>query len=222
VTTPAAAAVARPDGQALARRAAAAVTARLGGRAADGRLPIAACLRAVGSTFVTLETAGLLLGCIGTLEPARPVYLDAMRNAVRAASDPRLPPVTPAQWPGVDVTVSVLSTLEPVPVNDLDDLLDALRPGVDGLILADGQRRATFLPSVWHKVVGPEHFVRSLLRKGGWSRSSAMLQGWPPDLTAVRYTTVEFRDPAPRPPVNGATASTPAGQPRLRQDDPHG
>jgi AMMECR1 domain-containing protein len=128
-----------------------------------------------------------------------------MRNAVRAAADPRLPPVTPVQWPGVDVTVSVLSAMEPVPATNLRELLGLLRPGVDGLILADGHRRATFLPSVWHKVSGPEHFVRALLRKGGWSRSPAA-DGWPSGLTASRYHTTEFRDAAPRPPVASVEA----------------
>jgi AmmeMemoRadiSam system protein A len=230
VNTPAAGAVARPDGLALARRAAAAVTARLAGRAFDGRLPAAAGLRSVGATFVTLEAGGELLGCIGTLDPARPLFLDAMRNAVRAAADPRLPAVAAAQWPCVDVTVSVLSAGEPLAAASLPELIALLRPGVDGLVLADGYRRATFLPSVWHKVGDAEQFVGALLRKGGWSggrtHSPAAPDGWPEGLSALRYTTTEFTDPAPRPPADARWENTAGhaadGGPLMRQDDPHG
>ncbi|HYN93671.1 MAG TPA: AmmeMemoRadiSam system protein A [Pilimelia sp.] len=193
------------DGSVLARRAAEAVAARLAQRPPDGRLPAAASLRAVGATFVTLERHGTLLGCIGTLDPARPRYLDAMRNAVRATADPRLPPVTAAQWPSVDVTVSALGRHERLPAETPDGLLAVLRPGVDGLVLAAGQRRATFLPVVWHKLPDPERFLAALLRKGGWATGGQpWRRAWPPALSAVRYTVAEFTDPAPRP-APGAT-----------------
>jgi AmmeMemoRadiSam system protein A len=202
-------AVPEADGAALARRAAAAVAAKLAGRPTDGRLPATSAQRAVGATFVTLESAGALLGCIGSLEPSRPRYLDAMRNAVRAAADPRLPPVTAEEWPCVDVTVSVLGPPEPLPVDGPDDLLAQLRPGVDGLTLSEGRRRATFLPVVWHKLPEPERFVAALLDKGGWSRALGFrgmpaARDWPKGLAVERYPATEFTDPAPRPPVRTA------------------
>jgi uncharacterized protein len=181
------------DGAVLARLAAAAVRARLTGRPQDGRPPTAQSLRAIGASFVTLERAGALRGCIGTLEPVRPLYRDVVRNAVRAMADPRLPPVTVAEWPFLDVKVSVLSGAEPLLVAGPADLLASLRPGVDGLILADGQRRATFLPAVWAKLPEPERFLRALLDKGGWPPGQ-----WPAGLTAQRYTTAEYRDTTPR------------------------
>lgn len=191
----------------LARRAASAIADRFAGRPPDGRLPAARSLRAVGATFVTLERDGALLGCIGSLDATRPRYLDAMRNAVRATADPRLPPVTASGWPTVTVKVSVLYPPEPVDVAGPRQLIAALRVGVDGLILTDGQRRATFLPSVWRKIDSPERFLAALLRKGGWAgggkdgRGGASLRSWPPGLVALRYTTAEFTDPAPRPSI---------------------
>lgn len=195
------------DGSVLARRAAAAVADKLAGRPADGRLPAEVSLRASGAIFVTLESDGALLGCVGSLDPARPRYLDAMRNAVRAATDPRLPPVTAPQWPGVDVTVSVLTAPEPMDVSGPAELIASLRPGVDGLVLTDGTRRATFLPAVWHKVTDPVAFVAALLRKGGWTTGGhrrnvgALAREWPAELTVLRYAATEFTDPAPRPPA---------------------
>lgn len=181
------------DGAVLARLAATAISARLAGAPPDGRPPATRTLRAMGASFVTLERAGTLRGCIGTLEPVRPLYRDVIHNAVRAMADPRLPAVTAADWPDLDVKVSVLSCAEPLPVAGLAELLAALRPGVDGLTLADGQRRATFLPAVWAKLPEPERFLNALLDKGGWPPGQ-----WPAGITAQRYTAAEYRDPAPR------------------------
>lgn len=188
-------AVALAEGALLAQLAAAAVSARLTGAAdptgpaGEGELP--AILVEPGASFVTLERSGALRGCVGTLEAIHPLYDDVQRNAVRAMRDPRLPPVTVDDWPELDVKVSVLSAPEPLPVAGRDDLLAALRPGIDGLIITDGRRRATFLPAVWAKLPDPEEFLDALLAKAGFA-------GWPDGLVVRRYGSVEFRDPAPR------------------------
>jgi len=187
------AAVTPAGGALLARLAAHVVGARLAGQAASVAVPEDAVLQAHGASFVTLERQGALRGCVGTLESNRPLYQDVMRNAVRAMSDPRLPPVTPTEWPDLDIKVSVLSGMESLAAGTLDLLVGALRPGVDGLLLTDGHRRATFLPAVWQKLGEPPAFVAALLAKGGWPAGH-----WPADLQACRYTSIEFRDPAPR------------------------
>jgi uncharacterized protein len=181
------------DGTVLAGLAAAAIRSRLTGQPPDGRLPANRPLRASGASFVTLEVAGVLRGCIGTLEPVRPLYRDVVHNAVRAMVDPRLPAVTADEWPILDVKVSVLSGAEPLLVAGSAELLASLRPGVDGLILADAQRRATFLPAVWTKLPDPQRFLAALLDKGGWPPGH-----WPRGLTAHRYTAAEYRYMAPR------------------------
>jgi AmmeMemoRadiSam system protein A len=192
------------EGTALARLAVASVAARLAGRPQNCRPPASPALRALGASFVTLEHGGRLLGCIGTLDAARPLYLDVVRNAGRAMRDPRLPEVTIAEWPGLDVTVSVLTTPEPAPVAGRADLLRLLRPGVDGLLLSSGHRRATFLPAVWQKLADPEHFLDALLTKGGWPA-----RGWPGRLQVNRYTSMEFVDHGPRllPPESWAAST---------------
>src|SRR5690606_1727862 len=51
-------------------------------------------LRSPGCSFVTLEREGELAGCIGTLQPSRPLWRDVARNARGAAfADPRFPPL---------------------------------------------------------------------------------------------------------------------------------
>ena len=128
---------------------------------------------------MTLEAAGRLRGCIGTIEAARPLYLDVIRNAQRAMRDPRMPPVAVSEWPELDVKVAVLTPGEAVPAASRAEFLAALRPGVDGVVITDGKRRATFLPAVWAKLPEPERFVAALLAKGGWPEV-----GWPADLVA--------------------------------------
>jgi AmmeMemoRadiSam system protein A len=185
-----------PDvGQRLAGLAAAVVSARLCAQRLRGWPPPPA-LRERGATFVTLEATGHLRGCIGTLEAARPLYLDVIRNATRAMADPRLPPVVVDDWPSLDICVSVLSAPDPVDVAGRAELLAILRVGTDGLILTDGVRRATFLPAVWHKLPDPDEFVTALLVKGGWPPD-----GWPTGVRSLRYTATEFHNRSPRPPL---------------------
>ncbi len=171
-----------------------AVATRLRGEQPQAAVPESTRLRRVGASFVTLERAGRLRGCIGSLDAGRPLYLDVVRNAVRAMADPRLPPVTAADWPELDVKVSVLTEPEPVPAAGRGGVEALLRPGADGLVLTDGVRRATFLPSVWDKVVDPHRFVDALLAKGGWPN-------WPDGLRALRYASVEFAGRSPREPL---------------------
>ncbi|MFG2037576.1 AmmeMemoRadiSam system protein A [Dactylosporangium sp. NPDC048998] len=181
------------DGRLLARLAADAVHARLTCGRLAARIPPGSPLHDDGASFVTLECGGALRGCVGSLEPVRALHHDVVHNALRAMNDPRLPPVTIADWPALDVKVSVLGAPEPIPAASREELLAALRPGVDGLIITDDGRRATFLPSVWVKLPDPEQFLAALLRKGGWAAPE-----WPAGLIAQRYGSTEFHDHAPR------------------------
>lgn len=204
------------DGTALTGLAVAAIAARLAGRAPpDGSPPPRSpALHADGASFVTLTHGGMLRGCIGSLQPVRPLYRDVARNAVRATTDPRLPPVTVQDWPHLQVTVAVLSSPEDLPAASRNALLAALRPGTDGLTLTHGSRQATFLPAVWERLPDPEQFLGALLVKGGWAA-----RGWPEGLTASRYTTTEFHD---RPGPQGRVAGWRHDPPVDRRGDEEG
>jgi uncharacterized protein len=175
------------DGELLVRLAAATVHAHLGCTPVDGQVPRSPVLRRVGCSFVTLERNHTLRGCIGTLEPSRPLYRDVVRNATRAMTDPRLPPVVADEWPELSVSVSVLGPAEPMAAHGLAELQRQLRPRVDGLILTVGRRQATFLPKVWDRLPDPDDFVAALLAKGGWAPDRL-----PPGIRAHRYTAMEF------------------------------
>lgn len=180
--------------------------------AADSTASILAAnpwLNEPGACFVTLTEGGRLRGCIGSLVAHRSLGKDVVEHAVDAATrDPRFNPVTAAEYPLLNVEVSVLGEPEPITVNSCDadsrgtgsktatlaslqsgpqtdavkrngsnverpvrsrtELEEVLRPGKDGLILADRRGlSATFLPQVWDELPDPHDFVAHLLAKAG-------------------------------------------------------
>lgn len=125
-------------------------------------------LREVGASFVTLTSAGLLRGCIGALEPYQSLAEDVCEHAIAAAlDDPRFAPVRPTELPGLDIEISRLTPAQPLEYSSPVDLIEKLRPGVDGVILKDNFRRATYLPQVWEKIPDPVDFLDSLCQKMG-------------------------------------------------------
>lgn len=125
-------------------------------------------LREAGASFVTLTINGELRGCIGTLEPYQPLAEDVREHAVAAAlQDFRFPNVEPEELPKIAIEVSRLTPPVPLEYTTPEDLLSKLRPGLDGVVLRDGRRRATFLPQVWEKVPDPADFLDNLCYKMG-------------------------------------------------------
>jgi AmmeMemoRadiSam system protein A len=129
-------------------------------------------LRAEGASFVTLTVNGQLRGCIGALEPYQPLVDDVREHAVAAAlQDYRFPTVQPAELSKIHLEVSRLTQPQPLKYFSPEDLLTKLRPGVDGVILTDGFRRATFLPQVWKQLPDKAIFLSHLCQKMGASPS---------------------------------------------------
>lgn len=125
-------------------------------------------LRVTRATFVTLERENRLRGCIGSVIATRPLVEDVAENAFRAAfRDPRFPPLAVDELEGLGVSLSVLSPMVPMAVDSEAALRNALRPGVDGLLIEDDGRRAVFLPQVWDQLPEPEQFMAHLKQKAG-------------------------------------------------------
>lgn len=141
-----------------------------------------------GASFVTLRTRDDLRGCCGTIEPSSSLTQDVWNNAWASAfADPRFPPLTPEEWRDTNVQISVLSEPERIDAASEAELVECLRPGIDGLILQLGAKRSTFLPAVWEQLTDPARFVRHLKMKAGWPADF-----WPADMQAWRYTTISF------------------------------
>jgi len=125
-------------------------------------------LREQGASFVTLTIQGTLRGCIGALEAYQPLAEDVREHAVAAAlQDPRFPPVGESELNRISIEVSRLTVPDPLEYSSSEDLLVKLRPHIDGVILKDGHRRATFLPQVWEKLPDPAEFLNNLCAKMG-------------------------------------------------------
>ena len=122
------------------------------------------------ATFVTLHKHHQLRGCIGMLEAVRPLAEDIAENAFLAAfKDPRFPPLAEDEFGELEIHLSILTPAEPVSFTSEQDLITHLQPGIDGLILEEGRRRGTFLPSVWEQLPDPEQFLRHLKQKAGFA-----------------------------------------------------
>jgi AmmeMemoRadiSam system protein A len=121
-----------------------------------------AALSQVCGAFVTLHRGECLRGCIGVVTPSKPLYATVRECAVWAAlQDPRFPPVTKAEVPGLNFEISVLSPL-------VDIAPDEIEVGRDGLLVSVGAMRGLLLPQVatqwkWNR----EKFLEETCRKAG-------------------------------------------------------
>lgn len=138
--------------------------------------------------FVTLHKAGMLRGCIGTIEPVNTLVANVKRNALKAAfSDPRFPPVKAEELPKIEIEISVLTLPKSLDHTDAQDLLRKLEPGVHGVILSMGGRAATFLPQVWAQLPRKESFLSNLCVKAGLSEKA-----WQDKNTKIEVYEVEY------------------------------
>jgi len=131
------------------------------------------------AVFITLKLNGQLRGCIGTTE-AHMSLIDAVAQYAYAAafSDPRFKPLTADEYKQVDISLSILTPAVPLPFNDEQDLLNKLRPEIDGLIISKNHARATFLPVVWESIKDPKQFLDELKRKAGIKASDSPDKAW--------------------------------------------
>ncbi|MDO8438442.1 MAG: AmmeMemoRadiSam system protein A [Nitrosomonadaceae bacterium] len=150
----------------------------------------AAWLAEPGASFITLTQSGELRGCIGTLQPHRPLLADVKSNAVSAAlHDPRFLPLTLEEFVTVQVEVSLLTAPQPLGFADEADALAQLRPGTDGVVFEYGRYRSTFLPQVWESLAQPHLFLAMLKRKAGLPDNF-----WAEDVKLSRYTVTKWRE----------------------------
>ena len=175
-------------GSTLIGIARAAIGEKLGGPACAH--PSVPWLERPGATFVTLTCENTLRGCIGSLEARRTLALDVRENALAAAfRDPRFKPLTAQEWARTLVEISLLSALEALPLGDESQVLERLRPGIDGLVLEFGHHRGTFLPQVWEQLPEPASFLMNLKRKAGLPPDF-----WEPEMRLSRYTVSKWRE----------------------------
>lgn len=140
--------------------------------------------------FVTLTINEKLRGCIGYIEPIKPLYMAVIDNACNAAlNDPRFPSVKSDELDQIRVEISVLTKPEVLKYSDPDDLLNKLIPEKHGVILEKGPYESTFLPQVWESIPDKVMFLRELSLKGGMDSD-----GWKSAVVKT-YQAIHFIEP---------------------------
>lgn len=118
--------------------------------------------------FVTLKENDKLRGCVGIVEPVKPLWMAAIDAAVSAAlHDSRFPPVAPDEVEKLTVEVTVLGRLEEI------ISLKEIEIGRHGLVVIDGEHSGLLLPQVaaefkWDRV----KFVEATCEKAGISKDA--------------------------------------------------
>ena len=173
------------QGQTLVCLARSVIASRLGvtqGSPCDAVVLAEPALQQHRGVFVTLTVNGQLRGCIGSLVGTCSIVDGVRENADNAAfADPRFHPLAVDEFSTIEIEVSILSEPQPLAYDDGDDLIAKLRPGQDGVIIAKGGCRATFLPQVWKQLPDPNSFLTHLCQKamlpgGTWRDGSLTVQ----------------------------------------------
>jgi len=140
--------------------------------------------------FVTLEINHQLRGCIGSLQAHRSLIEDIAENAYAAAfRDPRFGPVSEDEYPNLQYHISVLTPPQAMTFTSEQDLLNQIRPGIDGLVLSDKGNRGTFLPSVWESLPTAKEFLSHLKQKAGLPMSY-----WSETVKVEHYTVESIEE----------------------------
>lgn len=177
-------------GTILTGLARAAIASQLEPQATPSPQPDAPFLHDIGACFVTLHEHGELRGCIGSLEAHRQLIDDIRSNALAAAfHDPRFPPLSKEELAEVDIEVSLLTRPEAMSFTREQEVLDKLRPGIDGVILEYGIHRATFLPQVWQQLPFTSIFMAHLKQKAGLPPDF-----WNDDVQIATYQVEKFAE----------------------------
>ncbi len=135
------------------------------GREPDYPLPPSEKLKEHLGAFVTLKIKGNLRGCIGNIVGEGPLWKTIIRMAREAAfNDHRFPELTAQELQLLELEISILSPLEPVPD------ITRIEPGKHGLVVRKGPYSGLLLPQValewgWDR----ETFLAQTCRKAGLS-----------------------------------------------------
>ena len=143
------------------------------------------------AAFVTLNIHGNLRGCIGHIVPQVSLVESIQSNALSAAfKDPRFPPLSREEWDDIEVEISILTVPEQLKYSGAEDLLEKLRPGIDGVILIKNNRQSTFLPQVWDQLPDKTEFLSHLCMKAGME-ANEWKKG---DITVFTYQAQAFEE----------------------------
>ncbi len=136
------------------------------------------------AAFTTLYLRGQLRGCVGFVFATEPVYRTVAETARAAAfDDTRFPPVSSEEAPWLEVSLSILSPLQPIRADEVE-------VGRHGLLISQHGHRGLLLPQVpvehgWDRIT----FLEQTCRKAGLPTDV-----WQKGATLEAFTAEVFGD----------------------------
>ncbi|HUS93799.1 MAG TPA: AmmeMemoRadiSam system protein A [Patescibacteria group bacterium] len=153
-----------------------------------------------GACFVTLTNRGLLRGCMGHTEAKYPLAEDVARNATAASRDFRFSPVLGGELADIRLEVTILSPLRQLRYAGFEDLIQSLRPDVDGVMLTWQMKRGLLLPQVWRRLPKPAEFLEAIAIKAGLPFEELRVN--PPTVVVHTFQVQHFAESGYREPGN--------------------
>ncbi|HUI53068.1 MAG TPA: AmmeMemoRadiSam system protein A [Terriglobales bacterium] len=136
--------------------------------------------------FTTLYFRGQMHGCVGFVLPVASLYRTVAETARAAAfEDNRFLPITPEEAPWLEVSLSILSPIQPIRAEEIEI-------GRHGLLISQHGHRGLLLPQVplehgWDRVT----FLEQTCRKAGLPPHA-----WQQGATLEAFTAEVFGDEA--------------------------
>jgi AmmeMemoRadiSam system protein A len=139
--------------------------------------PVTETLRRPCGAFVTLKKRGQLRGCVGHVTSESSLFETVKAASIASAfEDPRFPPLSAAEWPGVRIEISVLSPLERIGDPSL------IRAGIHGIKVRRGPCAGLLLPQVateqgWDSAALLEHTcLKAGLPSDAWKDAATQIE----------------------------------------------
>jgi uncharacterized protein len=159
--------------------------------AAEGRRfipePPSPHLADVRGVFTTVYLRGELRGCVGYPAAVAPLYR-AVADTARAAAfeDVRFPPLRAEDLPQIEISLSILSPLQPIRSEEVE-------VGRHGLVISQSNQRGLLLPQVpvehdWDRTT----FLEQTCKKAGLPKDA-----WQHGATIEAFTAEVFADGEP-------------------------
>ncbi len=137
--------ISEADKQRLLQLARDSIRAHLTGEPAPSLAGVSPLLCQPRGVFVSLHRRGQLRGCIGYLEAVKPLGQSVVEMAAAAAfHDPRFLPMREAELADLEVEISVLTPMQPLPQAQVENI----QVGRHGLYIEKGLNRGLLLPQV--------------------------------------------------------------------------
>jgi AmmeMemoRadiSam system protein B/AmmeMemoRadiSam system protein A len=171
------------DREVLAQIARDAIRASVTGQRPATPSPTTAATSRAGRAFVTIYRNGNLRGCIGDLQGTDPLGTVVEKMAAAAAlRDPRFPPISAKELPGLQVEISVIG-----PFRTIGGQSD-IQIGRDGLWIRRGVDQGVLLPKVavdfgWDAAEFLEHTCQKAhLPPDAWRDPETVIQAFQADV----------------------------------------